>query len=387
MRAAMPDGGRPPGDEPLPEQVSRPGPATTATLVTSTRAVVLGVAGGIAAYKACELLRLLHRVGPSGPGRAHRGRAAFRRRADLGRAVGPAGRNRRLAPTSTTCRTSRSANRPTWSWSLRPPPTCWPRPPTASPTTCSPPPCSPPAVRSCSRRRCTPRCGSIRPPWTTSPRCGRRGVIVIEPALGRLTGADTGKGRLPDPAEIFAVAQPGAAPRRRPSASPPVCWSGGTSWSPPAAPRAARPGALPRQPVLGQAGVRLRPHRGRAGRQVTLIAANVSAAGSGRRDRGPGRHHRGAAQGHRGGGRRGRCGGDGRGAGRLPPGRVRRRRRSKKSTRSARRRRSRWSPIRTSPPSSASASAPVRCWSRSPPRPTNAIARTPARSSSASEPT
>jgi phosphopantothenoylcysteine decarboxylase/phosphopantothenate--cysteine ligase len=34
-----------------------------------------------------------------------------------------------------------------------------------------------------------------------------RGVIVIEPASGRLTGADTGKGRLPEPAEIFAEAQ------------------------------------------------------------------------------------------------------------------------------------------------------------------------------------
>jgi phosphopantothenoylcysteine decarboxylase / phosphopantothenate---cysteine ligase len=33
----------------------------------------------------------------------------------------------------------------------------------------------------------------------------RRGVIVLEPASGRLTGADTGKGRLPDPAEIFDV--------------------------------------------------------------------------------------------------------------------------------------------------------------------------------------
>jgi phosphopantothenoylcysteine decarboxylase / phosphopantothenate---cysteine ligase len=31
-----------------------------------------------------------------------------------------------------------------------------------------------------------------------------RGAIVIEPAVGRLTGADSGKGRLPDPAEIFA---------------------------------------------------------------------------------------------------------------------------------------------------------------------------------------
>jgi phosphopantothenoylcysteine decarboxylase/phosphopantothenate--cysteine ligase len=33
-----------------------------------------------------------------------------------------------------------------------------------------------------------------------------RGAIVIEPAVGRLTGADTGKGRLPEPLEIFALA-------------------------------------------------------------------------------------------------------------------------------------------------------------------------------------
>ncbi len=32
-----------------------------------------------------------------------------------------------------------------------------------------------------------------------------RGAVVIEPAEGRLTGADTGKGRLPDPGEIFAL--------------------------------------------------------------------------------------------------------------------------------------------------------------------------------------
>ncbi|WSS39753.1 bifunctional phosphopantothenoylcysteine decarboxylase/phosphopantothenate--cysteine ligase CoaBC [Streptomyces sp. NBC_01187] len=31
----------------------------------------------------------------------------------------------------------------------------------------------------------------------------RRGALVIEPAVGRLTGVDTGKGRLPDPDEIF----------------------------------------------------------------------------------------------------------------------------------------------------------------------------------------
>ncbi|WP_244927835.1 bifunctional phosphopantothenoylcysteine decarboxylase/phosphopantothenate--cysteine ligase CoaBC [Nocardioides sp. W7] len=33
-----------------------------------------------------------------------------------------------------------------------------------------------------------------------------RGAIVIEPAEGRLTGADTGKGRLPEPGEIFELA-------------------------------------------------------------------------------------------------------------------------------------------------------------------------------------
>ncbi|MET8576332.1 bifunctional phosphopantothenoylcysteine decarboxylase/phosphopantothenate--cysteine ligase CoaBC [Streptomyces sp. NPDC005012] len=33
----------------------------------------------------------------------------------------------------------------------------------------------------------------------------RRGAVVIEPAVGRLTGVDTGKGRFPDPVEIFEV--------------------------------------------------------------------------------------------------------------------------------------------------------------------------------------
>ncbi|MFK4226104.1 bifunctional phosphopantothenoylcysteine decarboxylase/phosphopantothenate--cysteine ligase CoaBC [Streptomyces sp. NPDC019890] len=33
----------------------------------------------------------------------------------------------------------------------------------------------------------------------------RRGAVVIDPAVGRLTGVDTGKGRLPEPGEIFEV--------------------------------------------------------------------------------------------------------------------------------------------------------------------------------------
>jgi phosphopantothenoylcysteine decarboxylase/phosphopantothenate--cysteine ligase len=32
-----------------------------------------------------------------------------------------------------------------------------------------------------------------------------RGVLVVEPAVGRLTGADSGRGRLPDPVEIFEL--------------------------------------------------------------------------------------------------------------------------------------------------------------------------------------
>jgi phosphopantothenoylcysteine decarboxylase/phosphopantothenate--cysteine ligase len=34
----------------------------------------------------------------------------------------------------------------------------------------------------------------------------RRGVVVLDPAWGRLTGADTGPGRLPEPEQIHAVA-------------------------------------------------------------------------------------------------------------------------------------------------------------------------------------
>jgi phosphopantothenoylcysteine decarboxylase / phosphopantothenate---cysteine ligase len=33
-----------------------------------------------------------------------------------------------------------------------------------------------------------------------------RGAVVLDPAVGRLTGADSGRGRLPEPPEIFAVA-------------------------------------------------------------------------------------------------------------------------------------------------------------------------------------
>jgi phosphopantothenoylcysteine decarboxylase/phosphopantothenate--cysteine ligase len=44
-----------------------------------------------------------------------------------------------------------------------------------------------------------------------------RGVLVVEPAEGRLTGADTGKGRLPEPSEIFEVAREALARASAPS--------------------------------------------------------------------------------------------------------------------------------------------------------------------------
>jgi phosphopantothenoylcysteine decarboxylase/phosphopantothenate--cysteine ligase len=54
-----------------------------------------------------------------------------------------------------------------------------------------------------------------------------RGAIVVEPAVGRLTGADSGKGRLPEPAELFSLAErvlsnetsPGSGSPRTPSAA------------------------------------------------------------------------------------------------------------------------------------------------------------------------
>src|SRR5919107_2657749 len=42
-----------------------------------------------------------------------------------------------------------------------------------------------------------------------------RGVQVLEPAVGRLTGKDSGKGRLPEPEEIFAAALRALRPREQ----------------------------------------------------------------------------------------------------------------------------------------------------------------------------
>ncbi len=97
-----------------------------------------------------------------------------------------------------------------------------------------------------------------------------RGAIVIEPAVGRLTGADTGKGRLPDPAAIFEVCRnvlkgvtPDLAGRRV------VVSAGGTR-------EAIDPVRFIGNRSSGMQGYALARVAAARGASVTLVAANVS---------------------------------------------------------------------------------------------------------------
>ena len=108
-----------------------------------------------------------------------------------------------------------------------------------------------------------------------------RGVIVLEPASGRLTGADTGKGRLPDPAEIFAVAR--RILRRRPEAGDKDL--GDTTATSLAGRRVVIAAGGTREPLdpvrflgnrsSGKQGYALARAAVARGAEVTLVAANV----------------------------------------------------------------------------------------------------------------
>jgi len=50
----------------------------------------------------------------------------------------------------------------------------------------------------------------------------RRGAVVVEPAVGRLTGKDSGSGRLPEPTDLFALAEKIIEFRTDPGSEPPV---------------------------------------------------------------------------------------------------------------------------------------------------------------------
>ncbi len=127
----------------------------------------------------------------------------------------------------------------------------------------------------------------------------RRGAVVIDPDSGRLTGADSGPGRLPDPAELAAVAtavlaDPG---HRRPGGA------AGPGRAPGRGQRRRNPGAsgsgpLRRQPLVGPDGLGAGPRRGAArGRGAPRRGQRRVARTAGRRDRDggldgrPGRRH------------------------------------------------------------------------------------------------
>jgi phosphopantothenoylcysteine decarboxylase/phosphopantothenate--cysteine ligase len=98
-----------------------------------------------------------------------------------------------------------------------------------------------------------------------------RGAIVIEPAVGRLTGKDTGKGRLPEPSAIFELARRVLKSSKNLSGRHIVVSAGGTR--------------EPLDPVRflgnrssGKQGYAIAKAAAARGARVTLVAANVSLA-------------------------------------------------------------------------------------------------------------
>jgi phosphopantothenoylcysteine decarboxylase/phosphopantothenate--cysteine ligase len=101
-----------------------------------------------------------------------------------------------------------------------------------------------------------------------------RGVEVLEPASGRLTGADTGPGRLPEPAEIFAAARralAGRAAARDLAGRHVVVSAGGTR-------EHLDPVRFLGNRSSGRQGWALASTAAARGARVTLVAANVSLA-------------------------------------------------------------------------------------------------------------
>lgn len=95
-----------------------------------------------------------------------------------------------------------------------------------------------------------------------------RGVHIVEPAVGRLTGADTGKGRFPEPQDIWAQAQQIVAQTSRPkplAGKRIVISSGGTR-------EALDPVRYLGNRSSGKQGVALAEVAAQQGAQVTLIA-------------------------------------------------------------------------------------------------------------------
>ncbi len=99
-----------------------------------------------------------------------------------------------------------------------------------------------------------------------------RGAVVLEPAAGRLTGADSGKGRLPEPGEIFTLCRlllAGAGRRADLAGRRVVVSAGGTR-------EALDPVRFIGNRSSGRQGYALARTAIARGAEVTLVAANVA---------------------------------------------------------------------------------------------------------------
>ena len=97
-----------------------------------------------------------------------------------------------------------------------------------------------------------------------------RGVHVLEPAVGRLTGADSGAGRLPEPEEIAAAALALLRPGRQDLAGRRVVVSAGGTREP------LDPVRFLGNRSSGRQGIALATAAAQRGAAVTLVAANVA---------------------------------------------------------------------------------------------------------------
>ena len=136
-----------------------------------------------------------------------------------------------------------------------------------------------------------------------------RGVLQVGPGAGELACGEIGYGRMAEPAEILA------AITRIPDPGSPACRPARAGHQR-SDPRADRPGALPVEPFLGQAGTRDRRRAGRAGGRDRAGLRADAGADPVRGQAGRGRDRAADAGGER-GGAAGRCRGHGGGRLRL----------------------------------------------------------------------
>ena len=251
---------------PAPTQSSPPAP-------TLPLNIVVGITGGIAAYKAVGVVRAFVLAGHDVHVVADRGRPAFRRQADPRGDQPQPGAHRASTRASPRCGTWLSGRPPTSSSSPRRPRTRSRSSPRASPTTCS----ATPSSRA-------PRPLVIAPAmhtemWQQPGDRGEhrdaagRGVAVVGPAVGRLTGS-----RLRPRAHGGARGDRRGRPRRA-GRRPPRPRRAAASSSPPAAlgNRSTPCASSATARAASRASRSPQPPRAR-GADVTLIAANLEVA-------------------------------------------------------------------------------------------------------------